>query len=67
MERERIGVLLKVQALAYEACNRIRMPLPISKTLEIGKKSTPCLIEKASWCMTDRIQKITMFFIFHFL
>ena len=43
-ESERIGVLLKVQVLAYEACNRIRMPLHMSKTLETGKKkSTPCI------------------------
>ena len=53
MESERIGVLLKVQALAYEACNRIRMPLPISKTLEMGKKKYT-LFDWKSFMVYDR-------------
>ena len=32
-----------------------------------AKKSTPCLIKRASRCATDRMSKTTMFFIFHFL
>ena len=32
-----------------------------------AKKSTPCLIKKASSCVTDHASKITMFFIFRFL
>ena len=32
-----------------------------------AKKSTPCLIKKASRCAADRTSKTTTFFIFHFL
>ena len=32
-----------------------------------AKKSTPCLIKKASRCVTDRTSKTTTFLIFHFL
>ena len=32
-----------------------------------AKKSTPCLIKKASRCAADRPSKITKFLIFHFL
>ena len=50
--------------MAYEACNRIRMHLHMSKILETGKKkSTPCLIKKASRCMADRMPKITVFYL----
>ena len=54
------------QASAYEARDRTRTPLHTPKTLETCKKSTPCLIQKASRCAADRTSKTT-FFIFHFL
>ena len=41
------------QASTYEACDCTRMPLHMSKTLETCKKSTPCLIKKASKCVED--------------
>ena len=37
------------------------------KTLDMCKKSTPCLIQKASRCVSDHTSKTTMLFIFHFL
>ena len=37
------------------------------KHLGRAKKSTPCLIKKASRCAVDRTSKTTTFFIFHFL
>ena len=47
---------------------RTRTPLHTPKTLETcKKKSTPCLIQKASSCAADRTSKTTVFFIFHFL
>ena len=55
-----------IQASAYEACDHTSMPLHMPKTLETRKKSTPCLIKKASRCATDYTSKTTMFFIFQF-
>ena len=56
-----------LQASAYEACNHMHMPLHIPKTLEMCKKSMPCLIKKASMCAANRTSKTTACFIFHFL
>ena len=53
------------QALAYEACDCTHTPLHMPKTLETCKKSTPCLIKKASRRVADHTSKT--FFIFHFL
>ena len=50
------------QASAYEARDRTRTPLHTPKTLETCKKSTPCLIQKASRCAADRTSKTTGFF-----
>ena len=55
------------QAPAYEACDSTRKPPHTSKRLETCKKSTPCLIKKASRRAADRTSKTTMFLIFHFL
>ena len=55
------------QALAYEACDCAHMALHMPETLEMCKKSMPCLIEKASRCAADCTSKRTTFFIFHFL
>ena len=49
------------QASAYEACNCTCMPLHAPKT-EMCKKNKPCLIQKASRCVSK-----TKLFIFHFL
>ena len=51
------------QVSAYEVCNRTRTPLHTSKTLEMFKKSTPCLIQKASRCEADRTSKKTVFYL----
>ena len=58
---------LGLQASTYEVCDRTCMPLHTPETLEASKKSTPCLIKKASRCAADRMSKTTTFFIFHFL
>ena len=50
-----------LQALAYEACDHMRMLLLMPKTLETYKKSTPCLIQKASKCAADCTSKKTFF------
>ena len=55
------------QALACEACDHTGTPPHTPKTLETCKKSTPCLIKKASRRAADRTSKTTMFLIFHFL
>ena len=57
------------QALAYQACNRRRMPLHMLKTLETcKKKSLFCLIKKASRCAADRTSKtITLTFTFYII
>ena len=47
------------QASAYETCERTRTPLHTPKTLDMLKKSTPCLIKKASRCAADRTSKTT--------
>ena len=53
---------ISLQASAYEACNRTCTPLHTPKILQTGKKkSTPCLIKKASRCATDRTSKATFF------
>ena len=49
-----------------ETYDRTCTPLRTPKTIETCKKSTPCLIKKASRCAADRTSKTT-FFIFHFL
>ena len=49
------------QALAYEVCECMRMPLHMPKT-ETCKKSRPCLIQKASRCVADNMSKATTFF-----
>ena len=54
------------QALAYEVCNRMCMPLHIPKT-EMCKESTLCLIQKASRCAATCTSKTATLFIFHFL
>ena len=46
------------------ACARLCTRL---KCWRRAKKSTPCLIKKASRCATDRTSKATTFFIFRFL
>ena len=48
-----------------ETYDRTCTPLRTPKTIETCKKSTPCLIKKASRCAADRTSKTT-FFIFHF-
>ena len=50
-----------LQASAYEACNHMHMPLHIPKTLEMCKKSMPCLIKKALRCVADCTSKATLF------
>ena len=45
------------QAAAYEACDRTRTPLHTPKASETCKKSTPCLIKKASRCAADRLKQ----------
>ena len=50
--------------LWHEVCDCTRTPLHTPKTL---RKSTSCLIKKASRCAADRTSKTTTFFIFHFL
>ena len=59
--------LRTLQASAYEACDRMHMPLHTPETLEACKKTMPSLIKKASRCAADRTSKTTTFFIFHFL
>ena len=51
------------QASAYETCDRTRMPLHMPKTLETCKKSTPCLIQKASKCAADCTSKTSVFYL----
>ena len=46
------------------ACARLRTRL---KHWRRAKKSTPCLIKKASRRVADRTSKTTTFLIFHFL
>ena len=53
-------IYIYIQALVYEACNHMHMPL------HMPKKSMPCLIKKASRCAADHTSKTTMLFIFHF-
>ena len=53
------------QASAYDVCDHTHVPLHTPKTLEMCKKSMPCLIEKASRYAADHTFKT--FFIFHFL
>ena len=50
-----------------ETYNRTCTPLRTPKTIETCKKSTPCLIKKASRCAADRTSKTTTFFISQFL
>ena len=54
------------QDLAYEACDRTRRPTHMPKTLDTWKKSTRCLVRKASRRVADRTSKTTTFLIFHF-
>ena len=58
----------ETQASAYEACDRTRTPLHTTKTRlkhqRRAKKSTPCLIKKASRCAADCTPKTTTLFIF---
>ena len=57
--------IIYLQASAYEACDRTRTPLHTPKTLETcKKKSTPCLIRKASRSAADRTSKTTTCFIY---
>ena len=52
-----------LQASAYELCGGMRTSLHTPKTLEIGKKSTPCLIKKASRCAADRTSNNNVFYL----
>ena len=51
----------KNQASAYEACDDTRTLLHLAETLEMCKKSKPCLIKKASRCLADCTSKPAKF------
>ena len=55
------------KASAYEACDRSARLLTPLKHWRGAKKSTLCLIKKASRRVADRPSKTTTFLIFHFL
>ena len=55
-----------MQVLTYEACNCSCTSSHMPKRLDMRKKSTHCLIKKASRCAVDCTSK-TMFLIFHCL
>ena len=50
------------QALAYEVCDRMCMPLHTSKTV-VQKKNTPCLIQRASRFAADLTSKMSVFYL----
>ena len=61
-----ISYIYVYQASAYEASDRTHRPPHTPKTLDTCKKSTPCLVKKASRRVADRTSKTITFLIFHF-